>query len=157
MNWVSPSQLPASNNRVIGKHCVFKTSALIRNSAIYSAYLTKIISTPCISRTPLFKKKIGAEKCDLYMSKYGKNQISTLYGYCFMDICLFHWLKWKNSTLTHKIQKWGHSDLILGLPCNILLRCPHVWFGTLGPLIPKSICLFMCKLIDFHWKCLSLL
>ena len=74
-----------------------------------------------------------------------------------MNICPSHWLQRKNSAFTHKIQKWGNSDLILVLPCNIHLRCPQVLFGTPWPSGLKLICLFRWKPIGFHWKCLLLL
>ena len=74
-----------------------------------------------------------------------------------MSICLSHWLSWKNTTLTHKIKKWGCSDLILGVFSSIHLRCPQVWYGTLGPNGLKTICLFRWEPIDFHWKDLLLL
>ena len=59
--------------------------------------------------------------------------------------------------ITHKIQKWGHSDLSLGKPYSIHLRCPQIWYGALRPIGLKTISLYRWIPIDFYWKCLLLL
>ena len=53
-----------------------------------------------------------------------KHKVCALNSSLSMDICLLsHRLLWKISTLTHKIQKWTCSDLILGMPCSNHFRC----------------------------------
>ena len=88
------------------------------------------------------------------MHLWCKYKVITSNGYLFMDICLSHWLQWKNWTLTHKIKKWGCSDFILHLPCIIHLRCSQVWYGTPRPGDLKTIYLFRWKPIYLYCKCL---
>ena len=77
-----------------------------------------------------------------------KCQASISNGYLFVEICLSHWLWWENSTLTHKIQKWWCSDLILNMPCNIHLRCLQVWYGAPGP---SGLNNYMPVQVKTHW------
>ena len=70
-----------------------------------------------------------------------------------MDIRWSHWLQLKNWTSMHKIQKWGCSDLVLGMPFNFLFRGSQVWYRTPWTSGLKTIFLFSWKPIDFHWKC----
>ena len=60
-----------------------------------------------------------------------------LYQVCTLnDICPSHWSLWKYSTLT---EKWGCSDLILGISCgnHLCLKFPQVWCGTLDQVVSK--------------------
>ena len=111
----------------------------VSNVKIFHDYVT----SKTRSRSNLWHAVKGFVLMDLGYSY----QVCTLNGYWFMDICLSHWLKCKISTFTHKIQKQGCNDLILGMPCSIYFRCSQVWHGTCRP----SGLNFMPSQVKSHW------